>query len=108
MARYEMQDAQVGESSEPCGKPNNRSFLQKPRLLFHRANSGTSLGLSEHTHKFGEMSIELEAQVYSIPAGSMVVVNPRTVHKVIREGTFLAFVITANCGGTHDKVVVEE
>jgi len=54
----------------------------------------------------GTMSVDVEGELFSLYEGDMLVVNPGAVHVVLREGCFLARVITVDCGGTDDKFVV--
>jgi mannose-6-phosphate isomerase-like protein (cupin superfamily) len=54
----------------------------------------------------GTMKVEVDNKIFALNEGDTLVVNPGTVHEVLREGSFLARVITVNCGGPGDKLVV--
>lgn len=51
----------------------------------------------------GDMSIEVEGDIYRLSAGDMLIVSPGAYHQVQRDGQFLCRVITVNCGGAADK-----
>jgi len=68
----------------------------------HYHKKGTEI----YTVLEGEMWIEVEGKVHHLEEGDIIVVNPGVVHQVLREGIFIAQVITVNCGGKDDKFVV--
>jgi len=67
---------------------------------FHR------LGTEIYSVLSGTMQVEVDGDMYALNEGDTIVVNPGAVHKVLREGSFLARVITVDCGGADDKIVV--
>lgn len=52
----------------------------------------------------GTMQIEVDGDLYLLDEGDTIVVNPGAVHEVLRESTFLARVITVDCGGGRRQV----
>jgi mannose-6-phosphate isomerase-like protein (cupin superfamily) len=54
----------------------------------------------------GTMVVDVNGVLFFLYEGDMLIVNPGAVHEVLREGNFLARVITVNCGGADDKYVV--
>lgn len=57
----------------------------------------------------GGMWIKVGDDLHHLGIGDTIIVNPGTVHEVIRKDgeDFLARVITMDCGGPDDKFVVE-
>lgn len=54
----------------------------------------------------GTMTINVDGDVFTLSEGDTIVVSPGAVHEVSRRGSFLARVVTVDCGGADDKFVV--
>ncbi len=74
-------------------------FTQACRQDRHYHLQGTEMYIVAE----GRMEIEVDGGVQTINRGEIMIINPPTVHEVLRESHFLAVMININCGGKSDK-----
>lgn len=65
-------------------------------------------GTEIYTVLEGRLRIEVEGAIHFLEAGDTLVVRPGAIHEVRRDAdAFLCQVVTAQCGGPADKIVVD-
>ncbi len=63
-------------------------------------------GTEIYTVLSGDFRIEVNNELFTLGSGDSIIIPSGVIHEVLRDSSFVANVVTLNCGGIADKFIV--